>query len=299
MIFVFGSINMDIVANVARLPGPGETVKGPAYRTVPGGKGANQALAAARAGASVALLGAVGDDRFRDPALELLREAGVDVSDVAVLKDDWTGLAMIAVDHSAENQIVVASGANERALPHPLASRIGCQDTLLLQYELPGPTVAAAARIAKTRGARVVLNAAPAGPPPSGLLDYVDILVVNEHEATVIAKVEGTASDFRSFAMSFSSAHSAAVIVTLGARGALLVHDGNAFEITAPGVSVVDTTGAGDAFIGALAASIDEGDSLQDALNFAVVAGSLATTKFGSQTSLPHRAEISRTLSLR
>ncbi|GLS74973.1 ribokinase [Oharaeibacter diazotrophicus] len=286
MIVVFGSINVDLVARVDRLPGPGETVKGPGYDVFPGGKGANQALAARRAGAAVAMVGAVGADGFRDKGLELLVADGVDVADVATV-DAPTGIAMIAVDRAAENMIVVASGANRLARPEAVGRRIGAADTLLLQFECPEPALREAARAASARGARIVLNAAPAGPVDEELGRLVDVLVVNEHEAAEVARGIGLPDEPFAFARAFAKRSGGAVVVTLGAEGAYAVEGDLEIRLPSPRVSVVDTTAAGDAFVGALAAALDRGAGIAEAVADGVAAGSLAVERLGAQPSLP------------
>lgn len=291
MIVVFGSINVDLVARVERLPGPGETVKGPGYQVFPGGKGANQALAARRAGAEVAIVGAVGADGFRERGLELLVADGVDVADVATV-DAPTGIAMIAVDRAAENMIIVASGANGEARPDAVSRRIGEGDTLLLQYEVPEAAVLEAARAASARGGRVVLNAAPAGPVVEELARLVDVLVVNEHEAGEVGRGAGLPEEPIAFAKAFSKRTGGAVVVTLGADGAYAVDGEREIRVPSPVVQVVDTTAAGDAFVGALAAALDRGLSLEDAVVDGIAAGSLAVETLGAQPSLPYRDAI-------
>jgi ribokinase len=291
VIVVFGSINVDLVARVERLPGPGETVKGPDYQVFPGGKGANQALAARRAGAEVAMIGAVGEDGFRARGLELLTADGVDVADVATV-DAPTGIAMIAVDRRAENLIIVASGANGHARADAVSRRIGEGDTLVLQFEVPDAAVLDAARAASARGGRVVLNAAPAAPVAEELARLVDVLIVNEHEAGEVGRGAGLPEDPIAFARAFAKRTGGAVVVTLGAEGAYAVDGEHEIRIAAPRVEVVDTTAAGDAFVGALAAALDRGASLEDAVVDGIAAGSLAVEVLGAQPSLPFRDAI-------
>lgn len=291
MIVVFGSINVDLVTTVDRLPGPGETVKGPGYSLFPGGKGANQALAARRAGSTVAMVGAVGDDEFREIGLSLLAADGVDLDGVATVEAP-TGIAMIAVDSHAENLIIVASGANLSADPSGVAARIGSGDILVLQYEVPMEAVIAAARAAKAAGARVMLNAAPAAPVPDDLAALLDVLVVNEHEAAEIGRAAGLPIDPQAFAEAFRERTGAAVVVTLGAEGALSVGEGDAVLVAPVKASVVDTTAAGDSFVGATAAALDRGVSLAEAVREGVAAGSLAVETAGAQPSIPRRGAI-------
>ena len=291
MIVVFGSINVDIVVSVPVLPGPGETVKGDGYRIFPGGKGANQALAARRAGEAVALVGAVGNDDFAAIALSLLEADGVVVTGV-IGTSSPTGIATITVDHRGENQIAVASGANAIADSKHLEGCLSPGDTLLLQYELPLEAVVAAATIARAKRVHVVLNAAPAAPIPDVLASLVDVLVVNEHEAATIAAAMGLAPEPETFALGYSKRWGATVVVTLGPDGALAVSGGEVVRVCAPHVTVVDTTAAGDTFVGTLSVMLAEGTALVDAVTYGVAAGSLAVEVPGAQPSIPLRAAI-------
>jgi ribokinase len=296
MIVVFGSINVDIVTRVERLPKAGETVQGPDYRTIPGGKGANQALAAARAGARTAMIGAVGNDGFRETALKLLAGGGVDLSGVAALDDTATGIATIAVDDGGENQIVVASGANFRVDAGAVEARLSAGDLLLMQHEIPAEALLAGAEAAKRKGARVVLNAAPALPVGEALARMLDVLVVNEHEAAVIGRAMAMPEAPEDFARAFGERFGAMVVVTLGAAGAIAVEGAEVTRATPPKVTVVDTTAAGDTFTGAFAAALSRGETTEAALRFGVAAGSLATTVAGAQPSIPTRDAVERLL---
>jgi ribokinase len=293
VIRVFGSINLDLVATVDVLPRAGETQRARAFRSTPGGKGANQALAARRAGADVALYGAVGRDAFAAPALSLLREAGVDVSGVAEV-DAATGLALIHVDTSGENTVTSTGGANALARQAPIPdAALATGDTLVMQLEVPMPDVAALAARARARGVRVVLNAAPMRALPDALLDCVDVLVVNQHEAAALAAQRALASEPAAFVRAFAGPRRA-VVVTLGGAGAV-AHDGvRAFAFAPPRVAIVDTVGAGDALVGALGAQLDRGISLHGALPRALAAGALACTRHGAQEAMPCRDEIER-----
>lgn len=291
MIVVFGSINVDLVTAVPRLPGPGETVKGPDHQTFPGGKGANQALAARRAGAEVAMVGAIGRDGFAPVALDLLKADGVDLSGVAAV-DAPTGIAMIAVDAKAENLIIVASGANTRAAGAGVGTRLAAGDTLLLQHEVPDAENVVAAGLARARGARVLLNAAPAAAVAEGLIELLDVLVVNEHEAAEVGAAANLPADPIAFAQAFAERFDAVAVVTLGAEGAFAAAPGETYRIPAYPARVVDTTAAGDCFVGAFAAALDRGAGLRDALVEGVAAGSLAVETAGAQPSLPTRSAI-------
>lgn len=271
---VVGSINLDLVATAATLPAPGETVVGATLAQHPGGKGANQALAALRLGADVRLVGRVGADAHAESALALLRADGVDLSGVAVDPAHPTGVALIAVDARGENLIVVASGANAALTPDLLPDLGG--DALLCQLELPPATVAAAVAAA---GGFVALNLAPAGRLPEPTLRRADLIVVNEGEAAAVGPG--------------LHALPGLIAVTLGARGARLFRDGDLVaEALPPPVTAVDATGAGDAFVAALVVALLEGSAAGDALGFACAAGALACTAAGAQPSLPWRAAV-------
>jgi ribokinase len=278
-ITVLGSANMDLVVSVDHAPLLGETVTGSAFRTVPGGKGANQALAAARAGGEVRFAGAVGDDAYGARIRELLAGAGVDVSalDTAVVP---TGTAHITVDTAGANSIVVVPGANGtvQTLSDVHRAAIADADVLLLQLELPIAAVTEAARCAHRRGVTVVLTPAPPSPLPAELLDAVDLLAPNEHEAATL---------------NLSPAEHRDLLVTLGAAGARYERHGAA-PLTVPAfeVTAVDSTGAGDAFVGAFAVSRGECADLEDALRWASAAAALSVRRFGASASLPDRAEI-------
>lgn len=270
---VVGSVNLDLVASAPALPAPGETVTGARLARHPGGKGANQALAARRLGAEVALIGRVGSDAAAGEALALLREAGVDLSGCTVDTAEATGVALIAVDPRGENQIVVASGANAAVTPADLPERI--DGALLMQLELPVETVAAAA--ARATGF-VGLNTAPALPVPDALLARTDLIVANRAEAAAYGE--------RLHA-------SGLVAVTLGAEGAELWRRGACLAKSAPPpVTVVDATGAGDAFTAALCVALLDGRPPEAALRFALAAGALTCTRPGAQPSLPRRAAV-------
>lgn len=293
MIVVFGSINIDLVARVPDLPRAGETVLGPGYQVVPGGKGANQALAARRAGAEVALVGAVGRDAFAETALGALAAAGVDLSGIARV-DAPTGAAFIAVDAGGRNQIVVAAGANAQASAGGL-DRLAAAggDLLMLQWEVPEAENLAAARWAKARHMTVLLNRAPAGPVPAGLMALVDIVIVNEHEILALGAGLGLASDEpEAIAREIDRQLGKTAVVTLGAEGAVAWRDGVRCLVPALPVAVVDTTAAGDAFCGAFAAALAAGRGLVSAVEHGTAAGSLACTAFGAQPSLPEAEAI-------
>ena len=294
MIVVFGSINIDLVTRAERIPAPGETVLGGDYLAIPGGKGANQALAARRAGAQVALVGAYGMDGFAETAISLLKADGVDLSACRAVPRP-TGAAFITVDPHGENAIVVASGANAEARAAQLATTgLAAGDILLLQREVPIAQVEAAAAAARGCSARVLLNAAPAGAVSPELLSHLDYLVVNEHEAAIVGAGLGLSGDLEAVAAEIDVRYGVATLVTLGAAGALVFAEGRRYQAPAPEVTVVDTTSAGDTFVGAFAAALDRGLGFAAALRRGLAAGSLACTKAGAQPSMPYADAIER-----
>ena len=273
-ITVVGSINLDVVATAAVLPRAGETVTGAMLARHPGGKGANQALAARKLGADVALIGRVGDDEMSDAALSLLIDHEVDLSDVETDPVLPTGVALIAVDQTGENQIVVCAGANHGVTPEHLPARIDCP--LIVQLELPIATVEAAVGRATEF---VCVNLAPAAPVSDQLLRRADLLIVNETEAAFYGDLLHHGGG--------------CVVVTLGAKGAVMYQrGGEVARAEPPEVKAIDATGAGDAFVGAICVALLEGMEAGDALTFACAAGALAATRPGAQPSLPTRAEV-------
>ena len=273
-ITVVGSINLDFVARAARLPAPGETVTGASLARHPGGKGANQALAAEKLGAEVCLIGRVGDDALAGEALALLEQYGVDLAGVEVDVAAPTGAALITVDAEGENQITVAAGANHMVTPEQLPQRI--EGALIVQLELPVETVEAA--VGRATGF-VAANLAPAAPVSEALLRRADLIVVNETEAAFYG----------------DGLHRGGgrVVVTKGARGAAMYLRGVEMAWAAPPqVQAVDAVGAGDAFVGAITVALLEGMDPTEALRFACAAGALAATRAGAQPSLPERAEV-------
>ncbi len=293
MIVVFASIILDHVAVVERLPRPGETVICPSYQVFPGGKGANQALAAARAGAPVLVGGAVGEDAAADAALALLKEGDVDLSGVERV-DMPTGAAFIGVDAKGQNQIIVTAGANLKARAASLALHTWSKsDILLLQCETPETECIAVARAAAAGGARIILNAAPAGPVSADLVDLLDTLIVNEHEAVVLSvSLDWEERDPDLIAARVDRELGIACIATLGPEGCIGWSGGVRRSVPAPAVRVVDTVAAGDAFVGAFAAALHKGAGFSGAMQHGVAAGSLACAKAGAQPSLPWSGEI-------
>ncbi|MEO8487606.1 MAG: ribokinase [Betaproteobacteria bacterium] len=299
MIVVFGSINADLVARVDALPRAGETQLATGYAVHAGGKGANQALAARRAGAQVSLRGAVGRDSFATIALATLRDAGVDVERVETT-DDATGLALIHVDPQGRNTITVVAGANRSVRACALEDRdLRNASTLMLQFELPLSEVIAVAQRAHACGARVILNASPSAPLAEALLGAVGVLVVNEHEATVVARAAGLPEGTEAFCGAAADRWNLTAIVTLGAEGVVAADASQVVRVPAAPVAVADTTAAGDAFVGALAAALERRATLVEALADGAAAGSHACGIAGAQPSIAGRdlwSESARTL---
>ena len=292
MIVVFGSINLDLIFPLPHIPAAGETVLGPDLVIAPGGKGANQAVAAARDGAMVVMAGAVGKDALATDALALLRDAGIDLSRV-IQTDRATGTAAIFVGADGENAIGVGSGANLLARAAQVEDAVLSPATiLLLQMEVPAAETAALIRRARKRGTRIILNLAPAALLPRAVLGMLDILVVNEGEAAFLAAGLGVLPN----AASLHVALGCAVVRTLGGEGAEYADATGVHRVAAHPVAVRDTAAAGDCFTGVLAAALDAGASVPQALRRASVAAALCCTRPGTQTALPHQAQIDAAL---
>lgn len=294
MITIAGSINLDLVARVARLPAPGETVSGTAYAEAPGGKGANQALAARRAGHPVRMLGAVGGDGNADAALMLLDAAGVDLADVIRVADVPTGVALILVDDErGENQIAVVPGANALALAGGEAPSLAGSGSVLLQMEIPDAAIAASLWAAQATGATSYLNIAPYRPSAAELAQSTDVLIANETEFAAfcvdLGADEGTLEDRMT---ALSGRLDVALVLTLGADGAVAATAQGFFRATSPTIDPVDTVGAGDTFCGYLAAARAEGMDWPGSLDLACRAGALACLTKGAQPSIPDRAQV-------
>ncbi len=297
MITVLGSINIDLTFPLEALPGAGETVLTPKALSALGGKGANQAVAAARAGSVVRFVGRVGRDAFGERARADLVRAGVDVSGLGD-GDAPTGLASIFVDRGGRNAIAVASGANGLVTAGQLdPAGLAKGGLLVLQMEIPPDEVAGAIAVGKQAGARIILNLAPARALAIDALRGVDILVVNEHEAaTLICNLpkggQGVGDKAEAHAKAIEAALHSTVIITLGADGAVACRGGEVWTFAALPVTPVDTTGAGDCFVGNLAAALARGLELPDAIGRAIVAGSLACLGLGAQASYPTAADV-------
>ncbi|MDR3494511.1 MAG: ribokinase [Ancalomicrobiaceae bacterium] len=296
MIVVFGSVALDLVTNIARIPKPGESLQAPDYKLVPGSKGGNQAVAAARSGAHVIHVATVGNDVHADLATATLRSEGVDLTHLA-RSDKATALCLVTVAHDGENTVVVAAGANlDTTIGQLEKVAFGAGDTLVLQMEVPLADNFAAVSLARARGARTILNAAPAAPVPAATLADLDVLIVNEHEACIVAAALGLPAETPEDAgLAIHRAYGCSTLVTLGAKGVLAFHKMQAFAVAAPKVAVVDTTSAGDSFAGAFAAAVDADESFETALRRGVAAGSLACTSAGAQPSIPYLDAVKAT----
>ena len=285
MIVCFGSINLDLIFRLPALPLVGQTVLGPNLQLEPGGKGANQAVAAARDGAVVIFAGAVGRDALATDALALLRKSGIDLTRV-IQSDLATGAAAICVDPAGRNLIAVASGANLASRAAQVEdSLLGVRSTVLLQMECAPAETVALIRRARAAGSRIILNLAPAAPLPRDVLGMVDLLVVNEPEAEFLAKMLGCDAT----AKALHTALAVDVVMTLGEAGLAAAANRGAWQLPARKIAVIDTTGAGDCFTGVLAAALDRGLPLETALHRANTAAALACTVAGTQGSMPMR----------
>jgi ribokinase len=294
MIVVFGSLNVDMVMRVAKMPQPGDTVLCPSYRMIGGGKGANQAVAAAKAGALVKLFGKIGKDEFGHLVLDSLKQSDVDLTGVTISEDFSTGCATICVDDQGENMITVASGANFTVREDEIPDFLLTTDTtLLLQMETPVEENWKLIRRAKKFGARVLLNLAPAQNIPLDILKSLDILILNQVEAALLALHFGFDVISPTVAARRISANfGITCIVTLGKQGAMMCSPSGTWEVKAMEIDAIDTTAAGDAFVGVLAASLDSGMAVPLALRRAAVASGLACLNNGAQSSLPTNSQI-------
>jgi ribokinase len=299
-ILVLGSINLDLVVEAPRLPQPGETLRGTAFHTSPGGKGANQAVAAARQGASTRLIGRVGSDDFGEQLVEAIRAAGVRVSAINVDRDAPTGVALICVAETGENTIVTVKGANGNVGAEELGvlDRIRLQSlVLLMQLEIPVPVATAAAESAREAGLIVILDPAPVTELPDALLANVSWITPNETETNALTGIDP--SDQERAAKAGEALRSRGVervALKLGPRGCVYVGPEGTISIPSPEVKAVDTVGAGDAFNGALAAALIAGHDVEGALRRACAAGAIAATRRGALPSLPTRAEVEAAL---
>jgi ribokinase len=295
-ILVIGSATIDLTMKVERIPHPGETVLGGSFSTAPGGKGANQAVAAARFGANVVFVGCLGDDSYGREALENYRREGIEASHVRLVRDAATAVATITVDATGQNAITVAPGANfamrvedvERA-----ASLIDRADMVVLQLEIPMECVVRAVELAHERGKKILLNPAPAHSLDASLLKKVSFITPNEQETQMLtgSRVQ-TLEEVRTAAANLRARGATNVILTLGERGAFISTDETEEMIPSPRVRALDATAAGDVFNGVLAVMISEGRSLVDSVRWANAAAALSVTKMGAQPSIPTREEV-------
>ncbi len=295
-IVVVGSSNTDMVVKTARIPAPGETLVGGDLLMTAGGKGANQAVAAARLGGDVAFVGRVGMDMFGDRALADISAAGVDVSYVIRDPKAPSGVALIFVDDTGQNSIVVAPGANGLLTPADVdAARPAFEraDVVVAQFEVPLDAVARVIDLARELGTPIIIDPAPATPIPHGFLDGVDFITPNDHEAcALLGRPLDNSFDGPAAARALLAVGVKTAIITLGSKGALVATRDGCFEVDAPEVLAVDSTAAGDCFTGGLAVGLREGMGLDGAVSFACAAAALSVTKMGAQDSMPGRAEV-------
>ncbi|MDN4608934.1 ribokinase [Sporosarcina highlanderae] len=286
-ITVIGSINMDLVTSTSRIPKVGETLLGDSFHTIPGGKGANQAVAAARLGADVTMIGAVGDDSFGEMLVSNLTNQGINTENIIRVQDCCTGIASITIS-DRDNSIIVVPGANSHVTPDMIEKnedKIKNSDILLLQLEIPLESVIRAVELAKKHNTLTILNPAPVMELPMELLGMVDYLTPNEHEQMLLfASTDGTEKELEKLKEK--------CIVTKGSKGVILYSNGNDVKIPSIPVEAVDTTGAGDSFNGALAFSLCEGMKIEDACRFANVVGAISVTKLGAQNGMPTKKEV-------
>lgn len=294
-IVVVGSINMDLVVRAPHLPQPGETIIGSDFRTFPGGKGANQAVAAARLGGHVKMIGRVGSDAFGEQLLQTLRADRIDTTFVQRDTAAPSGVALITVEEAGQNTIVVASGANARVTPDDVgaaSTAFAGASVLLLQLECPLQTVRSAIEAAKRQQVRVILNPAPSQPLDASLLSQVDYLVPNQIELALLTQ----SGSLEEGVKRLKARGVKQVVVTLGGDGVAVFDDDGVYQLPPHRVSVVDTTAAGDAFVGGFAVALVEGKSTRAAAEWGNAAGALAVTRAGAQPSLPARAELEQFL---
>ena len=297
-IVVVGSANMDMVISAADFPQPGETLTGYGFMTNHGGKGANQAVAAARLGANVSFVGKVGDDDFGRATVEMMRKEGIDVSALTITKDAPTGVALITTIPNGENTIVIEPGANAKLTPEDIenAKDIFSQAAIvLMQLETPVATLTKVAAIAKQQGALVVLNPAPAptAPLPKELLQNVDLLIPNETEASAMSGVAvETEADIPTAMERLQTLGKQHIIVTLGSKGACTCIDGELLLVPSRKVEAVDTTAAGDTFCGALCTALLQNKKMPEAMLYGCKAAAVSVTRRGAQMSMPYKDEV-------
>jgi ribokinase len=298
-IAVVGSLNMDLVVKIPRIPSPGETLLGGEFKTHPGGKGANQAVAAARMGGDVYMVGCTGDDAFGRELRSTLEKDGINTSCVFIQPETATGVALIQVDDQGRNSIAVAPGANYRLTVSDIQNafeKIGRFDILVVQFEIPMETVYSAIRLGAQMGAKIIVNPAPAQSLPPDILALVDYLIPNEFELAILLHKSGmTEQEIHENIGQIQAFGCKNCIVTLGKNGSLAVDQtGHEWHIPAYTVQAVDSTAAGDCFVGALAVGLSEGKPLDESIKFASAAASISVTREGAQPSIPSRDEVQK-----
>ena len=295
-ILVVGSSNTDMVIKTRKFPSPGETILGGRFFMNPGGKGANQAVAAKRLGGMVSFVGKIGDDIFGKQAMQLLEDEGIHVDFVATDFENPSGVALITVDAKGENSIVVAPGSNGTLSPSDFDqafAELEDSEIVLLQLEIPIPTVTYIAEVASKKGKKVILNPAPADQLPDELFKNIYLISPNESEAELLTGVRATnAKTAEKAALILRDKGVKAVIITMGSAGAFILSDEFTGMVEAPHVDAVDTTAAGDTFNGALVVALSENHPLHEAVEFACRAASISVTRIGAQTSIPFRKEL-------
>lgn len=299
-IIVAGSINMDVVARTEQLPQAGETIFGHDLHYIPGGKGSNQAVAAGRLSDAVYLVGKLGRDAFGSSLKNFLEAEPLHLDYLSFSEDKPTGIALIVLDDSSENHIVVISGSNYELSEADLAAvALQADDIIVSVFEIPQPTIRALFRRAKNRGAKTILNPAPAKKFIEGLQEAVDYLIVNESELAFFAEspVSDELDTLKKQAQTLRNHAEQVIIVTLGAKGLVCLNGEDFIRLEGESVQAFDTTGAGDCFVGAFAVALSEGQSLVDALHFANIAASLSVQKLGASSSMPYRADVDRAMS--
>lgn len=292
-ILVVGSINMDMVINVDRVPNIGETISGNGFMTVPGGKGSNQAITAARLGGNVKMFGCVGNDAFGKELVTYLNNSNVDTSEIKVVETN-TGIALITV-YNGDNMIVLEKGANYMITPENIRSNVDLYrwaDIVVMQLEIPWEAVMESAKVAKENGCTVLLNPAPVENFKSEILEYVDIIVPNEHEAGIILERENASKEEAKELVQIFAERKVQAVVTLGGDGCVYYDNGEVYYQPAMKTKVVDTTAAGDSFIGAMCVAMCEGKPLNEAIKFATKVASIVVSKKGAGTSIPVRTDI-------
>ena len=295
-IVVIGSANMDMVVKASRIPKPGETVLAGSFFMNPGGKGANQAVAAARLGGEVTFISKVGNDVFGKQSFQLLEDEGINT--FYMLSDDElpSGVALITVDEVGENSIVVASGASANFLPADLEDaldEIAGAGIVLMQLEIPLETVHFVAKYAASKGVQVILNPAPANTLSLELLSYIDVITPNQHEAGMISGIKvQNIKDAQKAAAAIYGMGVKNVVITLGAFGAVVCQEGKTKVVTAPKVEAIDTTAAGDVFCGYLAVGLSEKTTLLQAVKYGCLGAAISVTRMGAQSSIPYRSEL-------